>query len=505
MSARSNVYDSVPYPSFAFLQTHPDRLAVMGTLFGMNPPAVEHCRVLEIACGNGGNLIPMAFGLPSSEFVGVDLAARPVEMARDRITRLGLKNIRVEQADLMEIEPSFGEFDYIIAHGVFAWVPEPVQEKILAICKANLSTNGVAFVSYNTNPAGHVRQILREMIGFHKRRSAEATDKVNVERDFLGSILKVTDERSPWKALFREELKVNFDRDERVVFHDDLAECFAPVSFGDFAERAAHHGLQFLSEAHLSDALEPNLDPEALALLRQLAGDDLIAYQQYLDFAKYRRFRQTLLCHREIRLRRDEILQTLTKLFVASPMIVSAEQADGSVDFTNTQGPGTLQTNNPVIITVLRRLEQIWPHADRFEDLAGAVLRLAPQGQQKEIVEGLAQTLLKLGANQLASLRTYRLPLANTVSEKPTASLLARLMVQEGSKLTTLLHTNLNIEDEQGRRFLQLLDGTRDRQALTDALAANFAQDSSGDSHESLLKQVDENLVKFYRMGLLVA
>ena len=501
MSFRSNVYDSVPYPSFAFLQTHPDRLAVMATLFGMSPPDVEHCRVLEIACGNGGNLIPMAFGLPSSEFVGVDLAAKPIEMARDRITRLGLKNIRVEQADLMEIGPDVGEFDYIIAHGVFAWVPEPVQEKILAICKANLSANGVAFVSYNTNPAGHVREILREMIRFHERRSADAADKVKVEKNFLESILKATDEQSPWKALFRDELKLNFDRDERVVFHDDLAECFLPVSFGDFAERAAHHRLQFLSEAHLSDALEPNLEAEALALLRRLAGDDLIAYQQYLDFAKYRRFRQTLLCHGEIRLRRDDILDTLTKLLVASPMVASAEQADGSVQFTNTQGSGTLHTNNPVIISVLRRLEEIWPHAERFEDLAGAVLDLVPEGQQSEIVEGLAQTLLKLGANQLASLRTYRLPLAHNVSEKPAASLLARLMVQEGSKLTTLLHTNLNIEDEQGAKFLQLLDGTRDRKALTDGLTVDFAEQS----REALRKQVDENLVKFYRMGLLVA
>ncbi len=505
MSPRSNVYDSVLYPSFAFLQTHPDRLAVMATLFGMNPPDVQHCRVLEIACGNGGNLIPMASGLPNSEFVGVDLAAKPVDMARERITRLGLQNIRVEQKDLLEIEPDFGEFDYIIAHGVFAWVPEPVQEKILAICKANLSANGVAFVSYNTNPAGHVRQILREMIRFHERRSAQAADKVKVERDFLQSILEITDEQSPWKALFQDELKLNFDRDERVVFHDDLADCFLPVSFGDFAERAAHRGLQFLSEAHLSDALEPNLEAAGLALLRRLAGNDVIAYQQYLDFAKYRRFRQTLLCGAEIRLQRDKVPKTLTRLLVASPMVVSAEQTDGSVEFTNTQGPGTLQTNNPVIITVLRMLEKIWPHAERFEELAGAVLHLAPREQQKEIVEGLAQTLLKLGANQLVHLRTYPLPLADIVSERPTASLLARLMMQDGSKLTTLLHTNLNIEDEPGRRFLQLLDGTRDRQALTDALAANFAPDSSRDSREALLKQVDENLIKFYRMGLLVA
>jgi hypothetical protein len=87
------------------------------------------------------------------------------------------------------------------------------------------------------------------------------------------------------------------------------------------------------------------------------------------------------------------------------------------------------------------------------------------------------------------------------VSEKPTASVLARLMVEEGGLVTTLLHTHLNIEDEQGRRFLQLLDGTRDRQALTDTIAA----ETPNESRETILKQVDGNLINLYRMGLLVA
>ena len=59
------------------------------------------------------------------------------------------------------------------------------------------------------------------------------------------------------------------------------------------------HGLQFLSEAKLAHMVEPQLDPEKLATLSELAGGDLIAYQQYLDFVRFRRFRQTLLCHRE--------------------------------------------------------------------------------------------------------------------------------------------------------------------------------------------------------------
>ncbi|MGC1619579.1 MAG: class I SAM-dependent methyltransferase [Candidatus Acidiferrum sp.] len=501
LGSNFNAYDTVPYPSLAFLQTHPDRLAVMATLFGMNPPAVEGCRVLELGCGDGSNLIPMAYGLPGSEFVGVDLAAKPIEHAQQKTRELGLKNIHFEKLDLMDLGPAFGQFGYIIAHGVYAWVPESVQKKILAICHDNLASNGVALVSYNTNPAGHVRQILREMVQFHERRSHVSADRVKSARDFLASILKATDDRSPWKPLFEEESKLAFHRDERVVYHDDLAECFSPASFGDFVASAARCGLQFLSEAQPKEALEPDMPQAALELLSQLAEGDVIAFQQYLDFARHRRFRQTLLCHAEIPLVREKAEERVNKLLVGSPMKVSTKHPDGAVDFVNSRGAGTLTTNNPVVIAGLCRLEEMWPRAERLEDVARAILFSIPEAQRSEVRTGLARAILQLAASALADLRTCNPPFADGVTERPKASDLARLLVKEGSMVTTLFHTHINIEDELGRKFLQLLDGTRDRQALTDALCSG----SPDISREAALQQVDQNLLTFYKMGLLVA
>lgn len=57
-------YDEVPYTSHPFPQTHPERLATIGTLFGMRPPPVETARVLELGCASGGNLIPLAVAFP---------------------------------------------------------------------------------------------------------------------------------------------------------------------------------------------------------------------------------------------------------------------------------------------------------------------------------------------------------------------------------------------------------------------------------------------------------
>ena len=69
---KASTYEAVLYPAGIFPQTHPDRLATIGTLRGMCTASVHYCRVLELACGAGNNLITMAFNLPNSEFIGLD-------------------------------------------------------------------------------------------------------------------------------------------------------------------------------------------------------------------------------------------------------------------------------------------------------------------------------------------------------------------------------------------------------------------------------------------------
>ena len=124
-------YDAVPYPDYSYFESHPDRVATMATLFGMKPPPVDRCRVLELGCAGGGNLIPMAYGLPQSEFVGIDTSARQIAAGQEKASALGLKNVTLQPLDILDVNTDHGQFDYIIAHGVFSWVPRVVQDKIL--------------------------------------------------------------------------------------------------------------------------------------------------------------------------------------------------------------------------------------------------------------------------------------------------------------------------------------------------------------------------------------
>src|SRR4051812_40291126 len=92
-TAGATAYDRVPYPGYIQACAHPDRLAVAALLCGMRPADVERCRVLELGCGDGVNLFPIAHTLPDSRVVGVDLAPSAVERGRAAAQMLGLRNL----------------------------------------------------------------------------------------------------------------------------------------------------------------------------------------------------------------------------------------------------------------------------------------------------------------------------------------------------------------------------------------------------------------------------
>src|SRR5512141_2176499 len=95
-------YDAVSYPGGVFSQTHPDRLATIAALYGFPAAPPERCRVLELGCGDGGNLIPMAYVLPESTFLGLDSAGSAVARGREQIAALGLTNVTLEHVDLLD-------------------------------------------------------------------------------------------------------------------------------------------------------------------------------------------------------------------------------------------------------------------------------------------------------------------------------------------------------------------------------------------------------------------
>ncbi len=265
-----NAYDALPYMSMAFPQTHPDRLAVIARLFGMTTAPLARCRVLELGCASGGNLIPMALDLPEASFLGIDLSGRQIADGKATIAKAGLSNVELRQMDIMDVDKSLGTFDYIIAHGVFSWVPTHVQEQMFRVCAQNLAPNGVAYVSYNTYPGWHMRGMIRDMMRYHVKSFPDATVRVQQARALLDFLAQsVPTENNAYGIVLKAELEMLRKQNDSYLAHEHLEDVNSPVYFHEFAERALARGLQFLGEAEFSTMLASNLPQQVSETLAQ--------------------------------------------------------------------------------------------------------------------------------------------------------------------------------------------------------------------------------------------
>lgn len=156
-------YDTAPYESHAFPQSAPGHLAAIAYLFGFAPPEVATARVLEIGCASGGNLIPFAAEHPQAHVVGIDLSQVQIDEGRRRVQVLGLENLELLQGDIAQMDlATLGQFDYIVSHGVYSWVPDNVQDAILSAFRKLLVPDGVAYISYNVYPGWKAKEIVRD-------------------------------------------------------------------------------------------------------------------------------------------------------------------------------------------------------------------------------------------------------------------------------------------------------------------------------------------------------
>ena len=482
-----NPYDEVPYPNYAYSYTHPDTLATLATLLSLTPAPVDRCRVLELGCASGSNLIPMAYGLPDSQFVGLDYAGQQIAAGRAASRALALRNITLLPLDLRDIAThDLGEFDYIIAHGIFSWVPPDAQTALFETCRRNLAPNGVAYISYNTYPGWHMLGAIREMMLYHIREVREPAMRAAQARallDFLvesipaagnphGNLLAVY---GGFLQLEMNRLKTNTDN---YLLHDELEDVNDPIYFHQFAERAAQHGLQYLSEVDFSTVLPMNFSPAVSANLFQLARD-VIEMEQYMDFLRNRTFRKTLLVHADLSINRTLRPERLRLMCLASQAQAVSDQPDlaslGVEKFRSADG-ATLSTDHPVTKVALTRLRAAWPQAIHFTDLlaaARAQLGLDPSPEKSASdAQVLAANLLKAYtySSNLVELHVYPARFTTEISACPLASPWARWQAEEPGQITNLRHERVEL-DEVARFLLRHLDGTRDRAALFNVVA----------------------------------
>jgi hypothetical protein len=353
-----------------------------------------------------------------------------------------------------------------LTHGIYGWTPPEVGAKVLEIAQRCLTPDGIAFVSYNTYPSGHIRRLVRDMMLYHAGRFENPVERLQQARAFLKVLALGRPEPDPFDNAAADYARTLLEHTDSALFHDDLAPVYEPVYFHEFVAHAKAHGLQYAGEASGYD-MPRNIRPEALEAVRGMAAGDSIAEQQYLDFLRMRGFRKSLLCRQDKKLEAEWDASRIVGCYASTAANEDPDGAFSSADHIR------LTTTHPVPIEYMRRLIELRPVA----------LQVGPEEAH------VALELFKVGIIELQATPG----IAVVAGDKPCASSLLRYQAANGlSPVTTLSHRAIEIEGEEARRMLTLLDGTRDRAALCSAMSCTR-------------KRLDNELRMLGRLGMLIA
>ena len=466
MAHESMSYDEVPYIGRIHFQSHVDALSTIARLFGMSPASPHRCRVLEIGCADGSNIITMGYHLPESTFIGIDGSAPQIEHGQTIIADLGLSNVTLKTADLRDIGEELGQFDYIIAHGIFSWIAEDARRALLQLCRDRLTPEGVAYISYNTYPGWHYYEQLRGMMRFHSRGMSSIAEEIQQARaivQFVGKAIIDTD--SPRAAFFKSVVPNILQMSDDYVYHEYLELNNRPMYFYEFIGQAHQHDLQYLGESNFHSMMSSNY-PEKVASTLEEISHNILELEQYMDFLRNRRFRCTLLCREELNLVRSIELEPLKEMKAAFWFDPAEPDHD-----TTVKGPLTFSspddTETEVIVsqplhkTVLMLMAKRWPAAVPFKELlaeATALLNIEPTD---EVATDIAELIMQLYTQSFTELHTFQAPMLNHVEESPRATRLARYQARHCRVLSSQKHHMVPMPDPQTREVVARLDGTR--------------------------------------------
>lgn len=300
-----NSYDTTPYKSYSFASSNPLLLEACATFFGISAPPTAHSRILEIGSSFGGNLIPFAIHNPFSFCHGIDLGMEQINKGKSVVEALKLKNVKLECMDVAKFTEFYpdAKYDYIICHGVFSWVPKPIQKAILEVIAKHLNPNGVAYISYNIYPGWKIKDILRKLMlkAWEKKQDmAFVRESLMVYDEFLEYTSKVNSQSYYIRSgdALRAHISNALQAPDYYLMHEFLETCNNPMYFDEFASMLGANELSYIGECDFNDVLNPDIGFERADKFIQENFNDHIQSEFWFDLFLCNVFRRSIITHK---------------------------------------------------------------------------------------------------------------------------------------------------------------------------------------------------------------
>ena len=395
---------------------------------------------------------------------------------RSRVERLGIDNVELRHGSITEVGEADGKFDYVICHGVYSWVPAHVREAILGVASERLVDNGVAIVSYNVMPGWHTKRIVREAMLAHAGGIADPAARVGQARALMEFLKEKAPPNTPYGNVLRTEAAFLVGQRDDYILHEFLEDENSPCTVSEFVQAAERNGLSYLAETEIHTMLAETYGEETAVALRTLSGNKLLPLEQYIDIVTGRTFRQTILVKIPQARRAQRQLQpaSLRDLHVSGRFKLDAERGAGGAFVFRDHADRTLTTGSATVATALEALVARYPSTVQPADLIAIATRWATDPAAEEAA--VMDALFRMANVGMIDFHTVPLRVGPAAAQRPVALAVARADALAGSASTAnLRHESIGIE-LPARAILPLLDGTRDRAALADAVTRMFLE-----------------------------
>lgn len=473
-------FEEVPYRTRAVPLSHPDQLCLAGFLGGLRPVSPERARILEIGCGDAGNLVPLAFHLRAAELVGIDASEGALARGRESARKLGLDNLELRHAAIARLDPSsLGTFDYVIVHGVFSWISDEDRRALLALVRRVLDASGVAYVSYNTPQGWAVRAQVRGLLRRHAAAATSAGQRIALAREMLAVLAAsaVADEH-PYGHLLASELRLAASADDDYLLHEYLSPHNRAFTFREFRALTAEHGLDAFRELSAATS-NPQLEHELRVRLARHADDDEI--EECADLLTFRQLRATALRHADAARRAPSMDEVLSFGRYVAPLV--PEDPDAwvgpriAVSFQAPSGQ-VVTSSDPLQKAALLALSEAWPRGYAFDELLREAVRRVRSVPQpividEEAIHRFALDLISLRTARIVHVTTRAIAPPRGTFERPEVSALTRLEAERGDVVTNPYHAVLSLS-ELDRELVRRFDGAHTVSDIVSAMGVEL-------------------------------
>jgi len=484
MGSSLDPYDVYAYRGVTVPYSAPPHLAVCSYWSGGPTPCIDRFSLVELGSGDGGNLLPLAFYHPKCRFVGIDCSRSALDRAHAAANVLGLENISLVLSDIRDVSSSeFGRFDYVVAHGLYSWVPDDARSAILRFCRDVLAPDGLAYVSYNAQPGWSTRQVVRDTLRRSRCvRDADVPEKAAKAIAVAARLLEdLSASRFASTMVLADELVRVRDGRPYYVFHEYLTETNDGFWLRDFVDRACDSGLAYLVDAHFC-RWEGYVPPELRKPVAERRLDPLDE-EETLDLMGHRYFRASILARSDAR--RTPVLrhEFIAQRYIASSLRPQQDPLDLD-EGTAAQfvGAGSLEItlDSSIVKAAAVLLGRQWPRGIRLDELYEQCVSLLGRYDRRvstdcrtELLEGI-KILFEVGQVDLR----YQEPMySGEVVESPTAHALARWEAAGRDALTTPHHHSVAF-DADTMSLVRSMDGSRSRAELREMFGAEFVEET---------------------------